>query len=127
VIVELHDLDADREGEGKRVRQLLAPERDVDPEVAPVLAPERRQQQHQPKRGKDRRAIRRRVAVASTHSGNTSFAVTGGSAAAALFLDTGETFPAGANVENIVIARRPMTDPATPIDDDKIVWPEPGP
>ncbi len=44
-----------------------------------------------------------------------------------VFLDTGETFPAGADVENIVVARRPMTDPATPIDDDKIVWPEPGP
>ena len=56
VIVELNDLDADREREGQRVRELLAPERHVHAELAAELAPERGEQQHQPKRRERGRA-----------------------------------------------------------------------
>jgi hypothetical protein len=45
-----------------------------------------------------------------------------------VFLDTGESFPAAATVDSLVIAGRPLADPAAdPAGDDKIVWPEPGP
>jgi hypothetical protein len=45
-----------------------------------------------------------------------------------VFLDTGEVFPAAAEVEKVAVAGRPVADPAAdPAGDDKIVWPESGP